>query len=349
MTSPLEDLRLHLQAAVELELLVIPPYLCALYSIHPGSNEEATLIIRSVVVEEMLHMILAGNVLTAVGGRPTVTDPLWVPRYPAAIPYHAKNFQVGLLPFGDQALEVFLAIENPSYDVASPPSRAADAAIPRATQLVWEREYRTIGEFYAAIETALTTLNDELGPRELFSGADREQIGPGHYYGSAGTAIVVHDLATARAALREIVEQGEGEVTQPPAGEKFDEDADLAHYYRFNELRRRRRYRPSDAPNKPLGPPIAVDLEAVYPVRPNLRLEDLPTEELRAAAAAFNDVYARLLHQIQRAFDGYPDELTAAVGTMFTLKYAAIDLMRIPLADGSGLNAGPTFEYSATT
>ena len=62
----LHDLHEHLQAAVELELLVIPPYLCALYSLRPMTNAEASLVIRSVVVEEMLHMVLAANVLNAL-------------------------------------------------------------------------------------------------------------------------------------------------------------------------------------------------------------------------------------------------------------------------------------------
>jgi Ferritin-like len=44
----LHDLHEHLQAAVELELLVIPRYLCALYSLHPSTNETAALVIRSV-------------------------------------------------------------------------------------------------------------------------------------------------------------------------------------------------------------------------------------------------------------------------------------------------------------
>ena len=37
-------------AAVTLELSTIPPYLCALYSMHPRGNDEAKLVIRSVVV-----------------------------------------------------------------------------------------------------------------------------------------------------------------------------------------------------------------------------------------------------------------------------------------------------------
>ena len=60
---------------------------------------------------------------------------------------------------------------------------------------------------------------------------------------------------------------------------------------------------------------------------------------------ACNGIYVRLLHEIQIAFDGRPDELMRAVGTMFELKDAAVRLLRVPLADGSGLHAGPTFEY----
>ena len=79
----LQDL---LQAAVELELATIPFYLCAIYSLRPGSNDEVGLIIRSVVVEEMLHMALAANVLNAIGGEPRVTGTAHVPQYPHELP-----------------------------------------------------------------------------------------------------------------------------------------------------------------------------------------------------------------------------------------------------------------------
>ena len=341
----LEDLRLHLLGAVELELLTIPPYLTALYSIHPGANAEAALAIRSVVVEEMLHMTLAANVLNAIGGRPDVTGGGYVPRYPAAIPYHdPQSFQVGLQPFSDDALDVFRAIENPSYPVAQPVAAEEGAAIPRATELAREHGYRTIGEFYAAIEEGLRALDAELGHDALFTGEPARQVRPEHYYASGGHVVVVENLACALAALEQIVEQGEGEVTSPRSGEKFDEEGDLAHYYRFDELRKGQRYLVDDEPGHPSGPAIELDMHAVYPMRPNLRVADLDGE-LRAAAKAFNGIYARLLAQIQRAFDGEPDELTGAVGTMFELKYAANDLLRTPLADGSGKHAGPTFEY----
>jgi hypothetical protein len=345
----LEELRRHLQGGVELEWLTIPAYLTALYSIHPGSNAEAALIIRSVVVEEMLHMTLAANVLNAVGGRPEITGG-YAPRYPAAIPYHdPETFEVGLQPFGDAALEIFLAIENPSYPVASPAPAGESAAVPRVTELAREHGYRTIGEFYAAIERGLRALEAEIGHDSLFTGEATRQVRPEHYYASGGHVIVVQDLETALNALEQIVEQGEGEVTTPRSGEKFDADDDLAHYYRFNELRRRRRYHVDDEPDDPTGKQIELDLDAVYPMRPNLRAGDIPPGELRAVVDGFNAIYASLLEQIERSFDGNPAELAPAVGTMFELKYAANDLLRTPLRDGSGQHAGPTFEYPART
>ena len=65
-------LRDALQHALMLEHATIPAYLCALYSIEDGTNVEAAEIIRSVVMEEMLHMVLVANVLNAVGGEPSV-------------------------------------------------------------------------------------------------------------------------------------------------------------------------------------------------------------------------------------------------------------------------------------
>ena len=62
------DLRTALGNAIKLELGTIPPYLTALFSIKPGANAAAGAIVRSVVIEEMLHLSLACNMLNAVGG-----------------------------------------------------------------------------------------------------------------------------------------------------------------------------------------------------------------------------------------------------------------------------------------
>jgi hypothetical protein len=340
----LDDLRVHLQGAVELELLVIPPYLCALYSLQPGSNEEAELIIRSVVVEEMLHMILAANVLNAVGGRPVLAAGRWIPRYPTMLPYHRGRFEVGLRPMGDPALDTFLGIENPSYHVGSPPQPSPDAEPPRLMTL-GRNGYPTVGAFYDAIAAGLRSLVARLGERAVFTGDKGHQVGPDQYYAGGGSVIGVHDLGTALAAIAEVVEQGEGEVTVPAAGEKFDPARDLAHFYRFNELRRRRRYRVGDTPDRPTGDPIELNLDRVYPMKPNLTMAELPTPSLRNAARSCNVIWTRLLGELEAALSGSPGELGRAVGTMFELKYAAGELLRIPLpGDPHKRHAGPTFE-----
>ena len=78
----ISGLRQHLQWAIEVEHATIPPYLFALYSIREGHNGEAIEILRSIFMEEMLHMTLAANILNAVGGTPRLDKPDFIPQYP---------------------------------------------------------------------------------------------------------------------------------------------------------------------------------------------------------------------------------------------------------------------------
>ncbi|MDQ3740282.1 MAG: ferritin-like protein [Actinomycetota bacterium] len=325
----LAELHEHLQAAVEVELSVIPPYLTALYSLQPDANQEAELIIRSVVVEEMLHLVLAANVLNAVGGRPRLP----VPVYPLQL---FEDLSVSLLPFGDEALETFLKIENPSYPIAAP--MLAAGAVPSRPMVLG---YDTIGAFYDAVLAKLELLVHERGEPAVFTGDPARQVGPEQYYGSGGTARRVTGLASAKEAICDIVEQGEGEAMPVGEGQKFDEEHDLAHYYRFFELKARRRFKADDRPSTPTGPPIDLDLAKVYPMRRDPRVDDLPPE-VRPQAHACNALWCGLLAQVEEAFDGRPDRMRDAVMTMFDLKYTAQALLRIPIGDAE--NAGPTFE-----
>ena len=83
----LEDLREHLQWAIELEHSTLPPYLCALYSLDPERNPEAVEVVGSVFTEEMLHLTLAANILNAVGGRPRLDTPGMLPPHPRRLPH----------------------------------------------------------------------------------------------------------------------------------------------------------------------------------------------------------------------------------------------------------------------
>jgi Ferritin-like len=50
--ATIDDLREHLQWAVELEHATLPPYLCALYSLDPKRNPDAVEAVAGVFIEE---------------------------------------------------------------------------------------------------------------------------------------------------------------------------------------------------------------------------------------------------------------------------------------------------------
>jgi hypothetical protein len=83
----LDDLRRHLQWAIELEHATIPPYMYALYSLDPASNAEAAQVLGTVLIGEMLHLTLAANLLKAVGGSPVLDAPELLPPCPHPLPH----------------------------------------------------------------------------------------------------------------------------------------------------------------------------------------------------------------------------------------------------------------------
>ncbi|MFD0854275.1 ferritin-like domain-containing protein, partial [Actinomadura adrarensis] len=85
--SDLDDLREHLQWAIEIEHATLPPYLCALYSLDPDRNAEAVQVVAGVFIEEMLHLALAANLLNAVGGIPRLDMPSMLPAHPRRLPH----------------------------------------------------------------------------------------------------------------------------------------------------------------------------------------------------------------------------------------------------------------------
>jgi hypothetical protein len=70
-----------------LEHFTVPPHLCALYSIKNETRPEAR-IIRTVAIEEMLHMIMAANILNDIGGdEPKIHSKEVLPHYPSPMPH----------------------------------------------------------------------------------------------------------------------------------------------------------------------------------------------------------------------------------------------------------------------
>lgn len=327
-------LRRHLQWSIEIEHSTIPPYLTALYSIKEGHNTEASEVIHSVAMEEMLHLTLAANLLNATGGAPQLDTPSLLPEYPTYLPHSNRAFLVGITKFSREAIETFIKIERPEQHDG----------------VAEDEDYETIGQFYEAIEEALVRLCNELGEENVFMGDPARQITDEHYYGGSGRIIAVRDLESALAALGEIVEQGEGlqhhEVWDGDRSMFHPERAEVAHYFRFNEILAGRRFQPGDTPQSgPTGKVFAVDWNAVHDIRPNARSRDYPDgSEIRQRLEAFHRAYSGLLHLLHESYNGNPRLLAVATGAMYGLKDQMIELMQIPSGDGK-TTVGPSFEY----
>lgn len=332
--NTIRSLQEHLQLALEIEHAVVPPYLCTLYSIKEGHNQEAVEVITSVFMEEMLHMTLAANLLNAVGGAPQVDKPGFMVTYPTYLPHSTNVFQVPLLKFCPEAVEVFLHIEKPE----------AHGALPE------DDKYETLGQFYQAIEEGFERLCRELGEEAVFGGDPARQVTDKLYYGGSGRIIAVTNLSSALAALEEIVEQGEGmdhqEIWDGDRNMFHAEREEVGHYFRFNEIRAGRSYQQGDTPQSgPTGESFIVDWDAVYNMRPNPRAQDYAEgSEIRAKMDDFNRTYSSILHLLHECFNGKPNLLAVATGAMYELKQQAIELMQMPSGDGT-TTVGPSFEY----
>ena len=325
-----EPVRRALDAAIQLEHSTIPPYLYALYSLDPGKNGAIASIIRSVVVEEMLHMTLACNILNALNGTPQLNSPDFIPVYPGHLPGTVQGqLDVGLAPFTlDLVRDVFMVIEEPDTPLQF---RIAEVAVQKPM---------TIGDFYHSIRDKILDLGTN-----AFSRTPRHQIGPDR----VEFAVVVTNAAAAAQAIDVIVEQGEGTATRP--GEVVGHD--FAHYYRFAEIVHGKRLIPNPAAD-PSGPPdqqyvyggapIVLDTTGVFavPTNPTAALYP-PGTVARRLCDTFNYTYTALLGQLHATFTGQPGRLTAALGLMMSLEQQAKDMMS-GLNTG-GVGVGPSFEY----
>ncbi len=356
----MDNLRALLRCAMTVELTTIPPYLSASFSLEDGApgvarNVVAKELLRTVLVEEMLHLTQVANILNAVGGDPVLDRPEWLPRYPTRLfPANAEGLTIGgrrigasrplivhLRRFCPEQVKAFMEIERPL-----PPSEGPG-----------DIHLRSIGEFYAALTQELGAMVSEYGEAAVFCGDPARQIGPEYYYAAAGVLRPIDasggtgPFEKTRAAIEKISEEGEG---LPQDHRIFDEDVipgglgeEPAHFFRFGEIVEGRRYRVGDDwGDPPSGAPIVVDWGAVWPTLedPGDPLE-APPAEVAAAMRAFDVRYSELLRQVNAALCGKPDLLRPAVHGMFDLKTMGVALMRIRLPDGQ--TAGPAWRYVA--
>lgn len=325
--DPLSGLQDALQQAIELEHATIPTYLYALYSLDERKNQRIAEILSSVVVEEMLHMTLASNVLNALGGSPQINKPGFIPTYPGPLPGGVdSSLIVNLAPFSMAQLDAFLSIEEPEHPLQFPSFKAAvpDDSI-------------TIGEFYTAISDTIGQLGDG-----IFVPGPRHQVGPD----LMDDSVVVVNVATAQQAIHTIIEQGEGTATSPEEGV----GRRVAHYYRFMQIQKGRLLIPITGDNPPkyayAGAEVKLDPSGVYAVATNPAVQGYPPGSVQAFANDnFNYTYTSLLFLLHGFFNGETSQsvFNRAIGLMMSLKGQAKAMMS-GIPDPS-VRTGPSFEY----
>jgi hypothetical protein len=348
-----EALIYTLTKAAQLEQLVMCQYLYAAFSLKQSESEgispdgladakrwRQTLL--EIAEQEMLHLALVENLLTAVGGAPRLARP----NFPLPVRSYPAGIQMALLPFGEPALRHFAYLERPeglemedlegfaALEKAAPLPPADEDEIGPHLQ-----DFTTIGHLYRSNESGLAHLAAKLGEDRLFIGPPSAQATAQHFRWDE--LVAVTDLASAHRALETIVEQGEG-----ARGDWRD-----AHFGRLitvlDEYVEARAADPAFEPARPVllarvrmaedGPETPIISDAF-----TARCMDL-----------LNAVYEVLLQTLARYF-AHTDETDAQLAVLgdvaVGLMYGAVKplgglVTRLPVgAEFPGVTAGPAFE-----
>jgi hypothetical protein len=318
-----------LQAAIELELSTLPPYLCAMWSINgagPGGPGKPVYdLIDGVVKQEMLHMGIVCNLLNGIGGTPKIVEGYTKHiKYPGPLPG-------GVRPGGvRQELIVSLSgltkpyLHDVMMEIEFPENRIP---IVEAEALLESETFPTIGAFYDAIRDAFATLAPAVNTdKQLTSSIGLTKIP------ASGVA----------AAIDLIKSQGEGSATDPFEG------GELAHYYRFAEI-----YVGKGLIALP-GGGFGFHGPAI-PFPDTITMGKVPAGGYRQAAPAvaallkdFNAKFSAMLDNLDKAWQTVSQAaLGAAIGKMLQLKAAAAPIMAksLPIAEDGFY--GPDFQYIA--
>src|SRR5215475_5896456 len=216
-----EELVYLLGQACEIEHGLMCEYLYAQFSLKRGPDEgltpeqlarvqawEAALI--SVIKQEMLHLALATNVLTAIGAAPHFERP----NFPILSHWYPPGVQIALVPFGERALRHFIYLERPEAmaldDAAgfAADQHAQPLTVDDAGLVAVPEEWQTVGHLYRGIEAGLANLCARYGEDAVFIGPTQAQAVTDIF--EWPELIAVTDRASAGRAIETIVEQGEG-------------------------------------------------------------------------------------------------------------------------------------------
>ncbi|MDQ3856215.1 MAG: ferritin-like protein [Chloroflexota bacterium] len=349
-----EELIFMLCEAAELEHMIMLQYLFAAFSLKRDEDEGLTpeqlqackrwdRAVSAVASQEMLHLALCNNLLTAVGGAPHFRRP----NFPQRANYFPSGVQFELLPFGERALRHFIYLERPEgmeeHDAPGFDVTAAPAPMPTGQEVVpYLQEFATVGHLYRGLEQGFRHLAEKHGEENLFIGPPRAQAVEAYFRWP--DLVAVTDLASAVKAIETIVEQGEG------ARGHWEE----AHYGKF--LRIFSEYQEVTQRDPAFEPARPVQMAwCRIPGTPGVVEPCMIAEQVTAEVAdLFNASYEILVQMLARFFahtEESDEELNTLSDTAVTAMFALIRplgriVTRLPVGPHQpGRTAGPSFEY----
>jgi Ferritin-like len=347
-----EELVYLLGEACELEHGLLCEYLYAQFSLKRSIDEgvtpeqlariqawETTMI--DVIKQEMLHLALATNILTAIGAAPHFERP----NFPILSRWYPPDVQIALVPFGEQALRHFIYLERPEgMALEDAPGFAALGQMQPLTvddpQLTaGPEEWHTVGHLYRGIEAGLAHLVDRYGEAGVFIGPPKAQATTAIFEWPELTAVT--DLASASRAIEIIVEQGEG-----ARGDWL-----VSHFGKFvGILEDYLAVRAVDPKFDPARPVLPVFLRQPPDVDDAVLIDDSLT---RRVADLFNAVYEVVL-QLQSRYFVHHGETDAELDTLaktvkhlmnWVMRYLGPVLTSCPVGPKyPERTAGPAFE-----
>jgi hypothetical protein len=207
-----------LQSAINLEHSTLPLYTAAMLSLEV-QNYTSYNTIRSVLMEEMVHMAAAANMLAAIGGTPRLKD--LDPGFPrAGLPGGVEpDLHVGLARLSRAQLRNFMRLEAPEF------------LLPDTFR---HETYPTIGKLYLGIKDAIKDNAEEV--RAAFAaGGAANQVGDNIGFDTFVPTPGTDPVDQLDAGIEEILAQGEGSGTGIlESGAAYQDEE--SHYVRFAEL-----------------------------------------------------------------------------------------------------------------
>ncbi|HEV7474180.1 MAG TPA: ferritin-like domain-containing protein [Pyrinomonadaceae bacterium] len=390
-----EDLINTLHLAAELEHNLMCQYLFAAYTMKRSTSEglsEVQLeqtrgwgaLMTLVARQEMEHMGLVLNLLTAIGGTPYFRRPNFPQRKDR---YGKLGIKSELTRFDKETIKRFQGFEAPHPEpgpefcatrgVVAKNGREGIRALLLAPQVFTPRpapvtanatggaqipqaeiQFTSVQDLYVSLAAGFVTVVEQIGEKSLFIGDANAEIwgGPGTPYGEGSMddlsqygldLIQVVDLKSAIDAIVEIVEQGEG-ILAPP------DYVEHTHYCIYTNML-------NDMLNEKPGfdaarPVVRNPLTRMHPdITAPREVNIITRPETREIASLFNLTYETMLLMMLFLYGSSPKTKQLRVDFMNAIFFPLMTMFIRPLSevltqlpafkDKKG-NAGPGFELS---